>query len=207
MARIIHDLLITDCPPKETLPPLKAVQSRLSEDELQAQLQERFNEGLLQGRREGRELQGQETKAQIEQQKKELQQLIQQIPAELIKARHQLKEESATLVLTIVERLLIQRQLDKGWIFEQVNLLLNELNKNQQVELFMHPNDLARLQQGDFLLQTKGIKGITIAADEQLRLGGCRLKTDQGYFDLNIEKQIDRLKKLLLKIQLGEALV
>lgn len=207
MARIIHDLLITDGSPKEALCPLKAVQPSLSENELQAQLKERFNEGLQQGLREGRELQEQETKAQLEQQRQELQQIIQQIPEELIKARNQLKEESATLTLTIVEQLLIQRQLDKGWIFEQVNLLLNELNKNQQVELFMHPKDLARLQQGDFLLQTKGIKGITIAADEQLRLGGCRLKTNQGYFDLNIEKQIDRLKKLLLKIQQGEALV
>lgn len=182
------------------LPPMAVVDEALH----LAAINEAFEKGYQQGLAEGQKNTEEAMNKELENYRQQLQALVQSIPLQLSQQRSQLNEEIALIVMRICEQLVLLRQLDKTWLYEQINAMLEQLNDNQHIELSLHPTDLERLQKGDFKLSTGAIKGLSIRPDELLSLGGCSLKTEQGRFELNINKQIDKLKTLLLKIQQGE---
>lgn len=167
-------------------------------------INEAYEKGYQQGLAEGQKNTEESMNKEFENYRQPLQALLQSIPFQLSQQRSQLNDEIAFIVMRICEQLVLLRQLDKTWLFEQINAMLEQLNDDQRIELSIHPTDLDRLQKGDFKLSTGSINGLSIRPDELLSLGGCSLKTEQGRFELNISKQIDKLKILLLKIQQGE---
>ena len=157
----------------------------------QHEIEDAYNNGFKQGIAEAR--------AQMKELKDAISALLQSIPAAVEDNRLHLSTEIADIVLLITQRFFIHQQHNKDAITNQITQTLNQLNQKQNIELALHPHDIALLQQGELNIDFKPYKNIRITPDETLRLGGCVIRSEHGVFDAGIERQIDSLKQVLLK--------
>lgn len=130
--------------------------------------------------------------------------LLQSIPEAINTNRLQLSTEIADIVLVIAQQFFINQQQNKETIGLQITQTIAQLNDKQNIELSLHPQDLTLLQQGLVTIDLQQCKNLRITPDENLRLGGCIIRSAHGVFDAGIERQIDSLKHVLLQIKQGE---
>lgn len=154
-----------------------------------------FQQGLADGLNQA-ELQSNEIKSK-------LQTLLDALPEAISANRQQLSAEIADIVLTIVSQFFINQQHNKDAINQQITQILTQLNNKQNIELSLHPKDVALLQQGQIKIDVTQCKSLRLIADGRLRLGGCLIKSEHGVFDAGIERQVDNLKQVLLHIKQG----
>ena len=123
--------------------------------------------------------------------------LLSTIPEAISTNRQQLSSEIADIVLLITSKFFINQQQDKDSIIHQINQILTQLNDKQNLEIALHPHDLAVIQQNEIATH----KNIRLLPDDTLRLGGCIISSDHGVFDAGIERQMDNLKQVLLQMR------
>ncbi len=129
--------------------------------------------------------------------------LLDTIQQEINNAKKLQAQEIAGIVMHIISQLFLQRQVSEVWVLEQVNRVLSTLSHEQRVMLYLHPQDIQRMQKQKISLNAAHLDALKICADEGLSLGGARIKTNHGEFDLSVDRQLSRLKELLADIQKG----
>lgn len=129
--------------------------------------------------------------------------LLHSIPQAISDNRQQLSSDIADIVLLIVSKFFIHQQQSKDAITHQITQIVTQLNEKQNLEISLHPHDLALIQQGDMTIDLLSCKNLRLKSDDQLRLGGCIITSEHGVFDASIERQIDNLKQVLLKMRDG----
>lgn len=127
--------------------------------------------------------------------------LLKGIPETLHAHRQQLSHEIADIVWMITQQFFIHQHHQKDAIANQVTQTLTQLNQKTNIELILHPHDVYLLQAEEVKIDFKAFKGIRIIADESLQLGGCIIRSEHGVFDASIERQIDNLKRVLVKMK------
>ena len=127
--------------------------------------------------------------------------LLQSIPTAINENRLLLTTEIADIVLLITQQLFINQQQNKESLVYQITQIITQLNEKHNIEIALHPEDVALLQHVDL----RQCKNMRILADETLRLGGCVVSSEHGVFNAGIERQIDNLKLVLLQMKQGEA--
>lgn len=162
--------------------------------------EESFQEGYLAGKEETLGL----TQAQMGLLKNQLEALLTSLPETINQSRLGLQTEIADILWMIIQPFFIEKSANRQAIELQINQILSQINSSQAVELCLHPNDIAALQSGDIRLDATHLNGLKIKSDESLTLGGCLIKTEHGVFDASIEKQVDKLKDILLHIKQGK---
>ena len=140
-------------------------------------------------------------RALLQEQTNALSALLQSIPKAISDNRQQLSSDIADIVLLIVSKFFINQQQNKDAITHQITQILMQLHDKQNLELSLHPHDLALIQQGEINIDLRSCKNIRLKADEHLRLGGCIVTSEHGVFDASIERQIDNLKHVLLQMK------
>jgi len=163
--------------------------------------EEAFQSGFNQGLSEGIA----KANTNMEEQITVLGNLLQSIPEAINANRLLLSNDIADIVLLIIQQFFINQQHSKEIISLQINQALAQLHDKQNIELALHPKDLTLLQQGKLKIDLKQCKNLRVVPDENLRLGGCIVRSKHGVFDAGIERQIDNLKQVLLQIKQGEA--
>lgn len=171
--------------------------SVINDEDLENARQAGYQQGLSEGIAK--------TEARMTDELSVLNTLLQSIPTAINDRRMQLSDEIADIVLVISRQFFINQQLNKDSIALQINQTISQLNDKQNIELALHPNDLALLQQGLLKIDLKSCKNLRVIPDESLRLGGCIVKSEHGVFDASIERQIDNLKQVLLQMKQGVA--
>lgn len=131
--------------------------------------------------------------------KQQLETLLNAIPKAIEHHRLNLSDEIADISLLITQQYFVERQANPEALRMQINHVLSQLNQQQEIELYLHPKDIALLQEEKRPLETAHIRGLHIKSDDSLTLGGCVIKTNHGVFDASIEQQIERLKDFLLE--------
>lgn len=169
--------------------------SRHREEEDKALWQSGYTEGIANGASQERTL--------LKENNHTLNALLQSIPQAINENRQQLSSEIADIVLLIVNKFFIHQQQNKESIAHQINQIIGQINEKQTIELLLHPHDLELIKQGEIHLVLRAYKNIRLKADENLRLGGCIVNSEHGVFDAGIERQIDNLKQVLLKMKHG----
>ena len=162
--------------------------------------EESFQEGYLAGKEETLGL----TQAQMGLLKNQLEALLTSLPETINQSRLGLQTEIADILWMIIQPFFIEKSANRQAVELQINQILSQINSSQAVELCLHPNDIAALQSGDIRLDATHLNGLKIKSDESLTLGGCLIKTEHGVFDASIEKQVDKLKDILLHIKQGK---
>ncbi len=127
--------------------------------------------------------------------------LLHSIPEAISENRRQLSAEIADIVLLITHKLFINQQQNKESIRHQITQIIDELNNKQNIEIALHPRELALIEQYGIEIDTQACKNLTLLPDVSLRLGGCIVKSEHGVFDAGIERQIDNLKQVLLQMR------
>jgi flagellar assembly protein FliH len=158
-----------------------------------------YQEGYLAGKEEITCL----TETQMGLLKNQLEGLLFSIPDVISQSRLALQSEIADMVWLIIQPFFIEKTANRQAIELQINQILSQINSKQTVELCLHPNDIAALQNGDIRIDAAHLNGLKIKSDESLTLGGCLIKTEHGVFNASIEKQVDKLKEVLLHIKQG----
>lgn len=130
----------------------------------------------------------------IDKQKNQLDLLLQNIPQAIADNRLTLQTDIADILLTIIQPWFIHNQKTPTILEQQINQILKELNHQHQVELYLHPEDLQLLQQGKMHLAASHLKGLQVAAEKSLTLGGCIIKSNHGVFKISIAEQISPIK-------------
>lgn len=156
-----------------------------------------YEQGYLDGKNEAEKLAIQEYSAL----KQHLQALISSIPDAIAKHRLGLNVEIAEIVAMISQQLFLEKQTSSDALTQQINQILLQINSKESLELQLHPQDLNALQKGTIQLSTNLSHKLTVKANPNLVLGGCLVKTEHGLFDGSIEKQIDKLKQVLIQIR------
>lgn len=154
-----------------------------------------FDKGLFEG--------AAQTKAQMMDKTNTLNALLQTIPDAISDNREQIATEIADIVLTITQQFFIYQQQNHEAIAKQVMQIITQINDKQNIDISLHPQDIALIQEGKINIDVKECKNIRIIPDENLRLGGCVIQSKHGLFDASIERQIDNLKQVLLQIKHG----
>lgn len=126
--------------------------------------------------------------------------LLHSIPTAVRENRLSLSTEIADIVLLVAQQLFINQQQNKEAITHQVTQIINQLNDKHNIEIALHPHDIA---QNDFHINSTQYKNLRIVPDESLQLGGCIVRSEHGVFDAGIERQIDNLKHVLLQMKQG----
>lgn len=138
---------------------------------------------------------------ELNQLKNQLNECFTSIPQAIAQNRLDLGSEIADVVLLIIQQFFIEYHQDTKALTQQINQILHQLNNKHSVELYLHPQDLSALQQAAMQLDATHLNGLKIKSDESLILGGCIIKTDHGMFDASLEKQIDKLKDVLVQLK------
>lgn len=151
----------------------------------------------------------QETRGLIEKEnyqlKKQLEKLISSIPDAIAQNRLDLSSEIADIVLLITQKFFIENHSNPQALSQQINQILTQLNNKHTVELCLHPQEIAILHKGGIQLDASHLQGLKIKSDDSLTLGGFLINTNHGIFDASIEKQIDKLKEVLLQLKHRDA--
>ncbi|EHL30349.1 FliH/SctL family protein [Legionella drancourtii] len=158
---------------------------------------EAYEQGYLAGKNEERT----HNEKELEQLKKQLQASLAAIPQAIAQNRSDLNNEIADIVLLITQQFFIEQQKDTQALGQQINQVLGQLNNKHHVELCLHPQEITALQNGAIQLDATHLNGLKIKSDESLILGGYVIKTNHGVFDASIEKQIDKLKEVLIQLK------
>jgi flagellar assembly protein FliH len=198
MAQIVKHSAVYREEDEENQLSLMPITPPFSEEQRQALKNEGYQEGYVQGQEEARFIAHQ----QMNDLKEQLETLLHAIPQAIEQCRLDMNKDLVAMSLLIIQRYFVEQCIDAKLLEAQINQLLNQLNNQQSIELYLHPADIKALQQG--LIQLKTSKQqITIKNDEALALGGFIIKTSHGVFDASIEKQIDKLKEHLICIKEG----
>lgn len=207
MAKLIKNAVISDevvylglngeLHPEPTDPMNNQPQTILSDTEIEERCEQAFQKGYMSGKTEGVSI-GEDNTAPL---KKQLEDLLSSLNNAIAQNRLDLNSEIADILLLIIRQFFIEKLSNPHHLEQQINQILTQLNSKQSIELFLHPQDIALVQQGAIQLTTTHLQGIKIKGDEALALGGCIIKTEHGLFDASIENQIDQLKNALLKIK------
>ena len=162
-------------------------------------LEDAYQSGYEKGLTDGH----QQITTQLQEQLILLNTLLETIPSAIHENRKQLSSEIADIVLVIAKQLFIHQQHDKKTITQQVHQIIEQLNDKQNLEIALHPQDLALLKSGEIQMDLRSCENLRFVADEQLRLGGCIIYSAHGAFNASIERQIENLKQVLLEIKFG----
>lgn len=192
-AIISEEVVFLNQPIQEHVEPIEDHIQQLQE----LQLKETYDQGYLSGKAEERQL----IEEELGQLKQQLSEALISIPQAVAQNRLALSDEIAEIVLMITQQFFIENQHNTEALSQQINQILSQLNNKQTVELCLHPQEITALQNGIIQLDAAHLNGLKIKSDESLALGGYRIKTSHGLFDASIEKQIDKLKEVLLQLK------
>lgn len=139
--------------------------------------------------------------ARLHEQFNTLNRLLHSIPEAINNNRRLLAVEIADIVLLITQQFFIHQQQNRDSITHQITQVIDQLNNKQNINISLHPRDLALIQQDGIHIDAQLYKNLHLVPDNTLSLGGCLVKSEHGMFDAGIERQIDALKDVLLQLR------
>jgi flagellar assembly protein FliH len=144
-------------------------------------------------------------KARLDQQLGEILTALRQATVQIEQSRHAWQQHwerhavnlAAAIACRICRRELSQQpEISLAWIREALQLA----GSNAEVVLRLHPDDHAALAQQIEKLKHEltGIGAVKVVADPAISAGGCRVDTEFGVLDQQLESQLARITEELL---------
>ena len=162
-------------------------------------------QGARQGREEGHEQALQEAQKEFAQSSAVVCESLQSICAEFDRTKNQLlwqaEQNAVALILAIARKVVKQAGLlNRDVAGENIKSALELLHKTTNVIVKVNPQDAAHLET---MVESSSSPfsaylGISFEKDESIESGGCRLITEHGQIDGQLDTQIDRIAEELL---------
>jgi flagellar biosynthesis/type III secretory pathway protein FliH len=154
-------------------------------------------QAIADGRKEGLK-QAQESAERARQEDlKSLQDLMKSLASSVQSLRTHHQSSVADVVFVAVCRILGEAFVDKQVVVRAVKEALAEAGSTGAVSIEVHPRDAGTLTEASSALPLETQCTVKIVANDEVRLGGCRLQTPQGTLDARLEVQLELLKQHL----------
>lgn len=201
----------------------------LDPDQLQRELdllkQSAFEQGLLEGKKEGFEQGWQEgfeksqtegfhsglTRAdaaieeEIAKHTQRLEQFLTSIKPAFIERFAALEDDMVVLVQCAVTRVMGEAVTSSEGTRLIIQQAIRELSSRDLIAIRVHPDDVNMLKAdatlSQLLLAKQASSGILWIADDRIKLGGCLLDTLEGTLDARLETQLSLLTEELLNVR------
>lgn len=187
-AGTVPDVSVPESAPPEEVPAPGPALPGISEDELKAQVQEAYNRGLEEGRRQAERGLSNVFKA------------LRDGVTGLTDLRDKVMRESEADLLALsimIARKIIQREisLDTQIIAGVISTALEAVSDLDRVTIRLHPEDygLVNSDRERFVTGIGRDTLVTLAPDEQIMRGGCMVDTPTGTIDARIEIQLEEI--------------
>jgi len=187
---------------------LKQARQDIAHDRQQAQdegYRTGHEQGLQQGRKEGHDQALQEARKEYSQSSAVVCESLQAICAEFDRNKNELlwqaEQNAVALIIAIARKVVKQAGLiHRDVAVENIKSALELLNKTTNVIVKVNPQDAEHLETmvQSALSPFAAYSGISFEKDESIEAGGCRLITEQGQIDGQLDTQIDRIAEELL---------
>jgi len=127
--------------------------------------------------------------------------LLSRVISETVAARErllmELQPDLLTLVLALVREIIgHEASADPSVIEHTLTQSLKQLHFATRLTAYLHPDDLAHLQERPEIVSVPGVE-IELAADRTVARGGCRLDSDRGGLDATFATQLQSLAERL----------
>jgi len=162
-------------------------------------------QGAQQGRKEGQEQALQEARKEFAQSSAVVCESLQAICAEFDRTKNELlwqaEQNAVALILAIARKVVKQAGLlHRDVAVENIKSALELLHKTTNVIVKVHPQDAAHLET---MVESSSspfaaYSGISFEKDESIEAGSCRLITEHGQIDGQLDTQINRIAEELL---------
>lgn len=143
--------------------------------------------------------------AQLHSQYGRLNALFQEIPQELNRYLEDGEDDMLALMNEVVCRLLGEEAASASGLRSQLRHHLKSWHGRAQLNLHLHPDDVALLQADKETAELLRGAGFSVdraslhwIADPDIVLGGCKLRSSEGALDARLEVQLQALKTTLL---------
>jgi flagellar assembly protein FliH len=158
-----------------------------------------FEAGRERGRLEGRHAESEAQAAAVadvvKQRTRQAAELIEAFAEERDRFFHAVEHEVVELALAVTARILRREaQMDPLLLTGAVRVALGQLSESTRVKLFVPTAELDLWTEAMTLLPRLALKP-TVVAGEGMRLGDCRIETEQGSVDLGIRSQLGEIER------------
>jgi flagellar assembly protein FliH len=164
-----------------------------------------YEQGMQQGGKEGHEQALQEARKEFDQSSAVVCECLQAICAAFDRNKNELlwrAEQNAVALIIAIARKVVKRAglFNRNVAVENIKSALELLHKTTNVIVKVNPQDAEHLET---MVQSApspfaAYSGISFEKDENIEAGGCRLITEQGRIDGQLDTQIDRIAEELL---------
>ncbi|NLJ80018.1 MAG: hypothetical protein GX335_03220 [Firmicutes bacterium] len=163
--------------------------------------QEASEKGFKTGRESGFQQGRQEASKEAESLLELLKNTVQSAAKERAKALGALEEDFLKFSLILADKI-VKKAVgeDISWLKPLVEEGLSRLGTVRQVEVRLHPEDYALMQEQQHQLQLEPREGLRFRIDPDLTRGGCVLESENGAIDARLEKRLGKLSGHLLEV-------
>ncbi len=109
------------------------------------------------------------------------------------------EEDLIALVYQAVCKIIGQSVIDRDMIVSTVREVISHAQDRMQMTLLVSPRDYSLIVEAKEELSRGLNNRLEVISDDQVRYGGCVLKTDAGTIDARLEQQLRRLLDVLLE--------
>lgn len=167
---------------------------KIEEEELNCRLEEAFENGLVEGRRQGEEELASVART-LEEALTEVSRLRERILREC--------EDDLLKLALMVSRKIIQQEVthDRRILAQFIGEALRSVEKQEDIVICLSPEDcrVVTANKGFYLGSLDEGGRVTIKADEGTPPGGCIVETSNGIVDARIEAQLDSVYRRLVE--------
>lgn len=164
------------------------------EEEVDQARQEGYDDGYEEGWEQARE----DTAEMLEQAENMLDEARRERQAFISDHKHQLIKLASTFAEQIVRKAV---DLDEEVALRAVRQALEQVQDVKEITVVLNPEDYERVSGiiEDYREDHPSLEEITLAAEDHMDKGGCRIKTDYGDLDGSIRGQVEHLADQLLE--------
>ncbi|MBI4023671.1 MAG: hypothetical protein HY360_01735 [Verrucomicrobia bacterium] len=125
------------------------------------------------------------------------------VPREIIQ---RLREQLISLAFSAVRKLLLATPISREEVAAQVNEMLERVEAGSEIEIQLHPEDLALLSAEDRgALWNESLTHLKWTANPAIPRGGAVVHSDVGWIDARRETRLAKLEQLALNATRGSA--
>ncbi len=173
---------------------------------------EGYEKGFDQGRKEGHEegvkkgyTEGYEkgelevvkaNKAKFEEELKNFEEILKKLDDTYYELAKRYETKIISLICNIAEKVVFAKlEIDDGIIKDTILDALNTLNEPEEIILNISEQDYEYIEmvKEDIFDSIKSLKSVSVKSDASLTRGGCRIETENGYVETDIESKLEKV--------------
>jgi flagellar assembly protein FliH len=178
--------------------------------EYQKLLEEKYQIGYDQGKRESEEILTREYNDQIKLQQESINSILNKIYSQHLQSQEIIERDSLKLIIAIAERVIRREVLiDDQIVLRQIQEAMRRVSGIDRLKLRINPQDesLIKSHRNEIVASGDAVHELVIETDDTIEKGGCVLESDAGNVDARLSTQLKQIEAALISESSEEELI